>query len=218
MSAKSLTANQCNHITPAADRCRMLVASDEGSFCIHHLAKSAVSQPGENPSAELLNSTGDLASSVRSTPSSGNVPNCLPARRSTARTPCFRLPFPVASRHSHGMGSAEGTTATPEERARKTGSTNASRNMSVIAAESFLDMGRRVGFETHRRLISGAIARFHVGSRVVTAPVVVHPAVQLADPSGGALLDEVGKLRSVLIRWQHAFRDRESIRISLSLA
>jgi len=62
MSAKSLIANQCNHINARGRRCRMLIASDEDSFCTHHLAQSAVSQPGdESLAAELLNSTGDLA-------------------------------------------------------------------------------------------------------------------------------------------------------------
>jgi hypothetical protein len=39
MSAKSLAANQCNHINARGRRCRMLVASDEDSFCSHHLAQ-----------------------------------------------------------------------------------------------------------------------------------------------------------------------------------
>jgi hypothetical protein len=58
MSAKSLIANQCNHINARGRRCRMLIASDEDSFCTHHSAQSAVSQPGEDSlAAELLNST-----------------------------------------------------------------------------------------------------------------------------------------------------------------
>ncbi len=78
MSAKSLTANQCNHINARGRRCRMLVASDEGSFCIHHLAKSAVSQPGdESLAAELLNSTGDLATVGEVNALLGNVTKLL---------------------------------------------------------------------------------------------------------------------------------------------
>jgi hypothetical protein len=62
LSAKSLTANQCNHINARGRRCRMLIASDEESFCMHHLAQSAASQHSDQSrAAELLNSTGDLA-------------------------------------------------------------------------------------------------------------------------------------------------------------
>jgi len=62
MSAKSLTANQCNHINARGRRCRMLVVSEQDSFCVHHIAQSALSRPVEESlAAELLNSTGDLA-------------------------------------------------------------------------------------------------------------------------------------------------------------
>src|SRR5277367_258716 len=62
MSAKSLTANQCNHINARGRRCRMLVVSEQDSFCVHHIAQSALSRPVEESlAAELLNSAGDLA-------------------------------------------------------------------------------------------------------------------------------------------------------------
>jgi hypothetical protein len=81
MSAKSLTANQCNHINARGRRCRMLIASDTDSFCSHHLAPSAASQPdSEALVAELLNSTGDLASAGEVNAFLGNVVK-LRARR-----------------------------------------------------------------------------------------------------------------------------------------
>ena len=81
MSAKSLTANQCNHINARGRRCRMLIASDADSFCSHHLAQSAVSQPNEESlAAELLNSTGDLATVGEVNAFLGNVVK-LRARR-----------------------------------------------------------------------------------------------------------------------------------------
>lgn len=81
MSAKSLTANQCNHLNARGRRCRILIASDTDSFCSHHLAPSAVSQPDdEAPVAELLNSTGDLASVGEVNAFLGNVVK-LRARR-----------------------------------------------------------------------------------------------------------------------------------------
>jgi hypothetical protein len=81
MSAKPLTANQCNHINARGRRCRMLSASDEESFCSHHLTQSAVSHPdGEALVAELLNSTGDLASAGDVNAFLGNVVK-LRARR-----------------------------------------------------------------------------------------------------------------------------------------
>jgi hypothetical protein len=81
MSAKRLTTNQCTHINARSRRCRMLVASAEDSFCSHHLAQSAVSQPDpEALAAELLNSTGDLASAGDVKAFLGNVVK-LRARR-----------------------------------------------------------------------------------------------------------------------------------------
>ena len=78
MSAKSLIANQCNHINARGRRCRMLIASDEDSFCTHHSAQSAVSQPGEDSlAAELLNSTGDLATVSEVNALLGNVTKLL---------------------------------------------------------------------------------------------------------------------------------------------
>lgn len=81
MSAKSLTANQCNHINARGRRCRMLVASDTDSFCSHHLRQAAAPQPDDEALvAELLNSTGDLASAGEVNAFLGNVVK-LRARR-----------------------------------------------------------------------------------------------------------------------------------------
>jgi hypothetical protein len=53
---------QCQHISPRGQRCRMLRASDQDSFCAHHLRQAAASQSDPEALAdELLNSTGDLA-------------------------------------------------------------------------------------------------------------------------------------------------------------
>jgi|SRR5580692_12500374 hypothetical protein len=61
MLAKSPIVNQCNHINARGRRCRMLLASDEESFCMHHLAKSSIARlDDETIAGELLNSTGDL--------------------------------------------------------------------------------------------------------------------------------------------------------------
>jgi hypothetical protein len=53
----------CQHISPRGQLCRMLRASDQDSYCTHHLRQAAASQPDDAaPADELLNSTGDLAS------------------------------------------------------------------------------------------------------------------------------------------------------------
>jgi hypothetical protein len=53
---------QCQHISPRGQRCRMLRASDQDSFCAHHLRQAAAPQPDDEALAdEILNSTGDLA-------------------------------------------------------------------------------------------------------------------------------------------------------------
>jgi hypothetical protein len=78
MLAKSLIANQCNHVNARGRRCRMLIASEQESFCAHHLAQSAVSQPGDDSlAAELLNSTGDLATVGEVNALLGNVTKLL---------------------------------------------------------------------------------------------------------------------------------------------
>jgi hypothetical protein len=61
---KQLDPNQhCQHISPRGQRCRMLSASDQDSFCAHHLRQAARYQPDDAAlAAELLNSTGNLAS------------------------------------------------------------------------------------------------------------------------------------------------------------
>lgn len=61
MLAKSLAVNQCNHVNARGRRCRMLIASDEESFCIHHLAKSTIAPLDDEAVADaLLSSTGAL--------------------------------------------------------------------------------------------------------------------------------------------------------------
>jgi|HubBroStandDraft_6_1064221.scaffolds.fasta_scaffold444266_1 hypothetical protein len=62
MSKQPDPNQQCQHISPRGQRCRMLRVSDQDSLCAHHLRQVAASQPGdESLAAELLNSTGDLA-------------------------------------------------------------------------------------------------------------------------------------------------------------
>jgi hypothetical protein len=52
---------QCQHISPRGQRCRMLRASGQDSFCAHHLRHVAASQPDPEALAEeFLNATGDL--------------------------------------------------------------------------------------------------------------------------------------------------------------
>ena len=63
VSTKSLTTDQCNHINARGRRCRMLIAPDHDSLCLHHLREAAASQPDDAALAdELLNFTGHLAS------------------------------------------------------------------------------------------------------------------------------------------------------------
>jgi hypothetical protein len=53
---------QCQHISPRGQSCRMLRASDQDSFCAHHLRRATALQPDDEAlAAELLNSAGDLA-------------------------------------------------------------------------------------------------------------------------------------------------------------
>lgn len=61
MSKRLDPHEQCRHVSPRGQRCRMLRTSDQDSFCAHHLRQAAASQPGDEAHAdELLNSTGDL--------------------------------------------------------------------------------------------------------------------------------------------------------------
>lgn len=81
MSKQPDPDQQCQHISPRGQRCRMLRASDQDSFCAHHLRQAAASQPdSEAQVAELLNSTGDLASAGEVNAFLGNVVK-LRARR-----------------------------------------------------------------------------------------------------------------------------------------
>jgi hypothetical protein len=62
MSKQPDPNQQCQHISPRGQRCRMLRVSDQDSLCAHHLRQVAPSQPdSESLAAELLNSAGDLA-------------------------------------------------------------------------------------------------------------------------------------------------------------
>ncbi len=76
---------QCQHISPRSQRCRMLRVSDQESLCAHHLRQAAASQPHpEALAAELLNSTGDLATPGEVNALLGNVVKLL-ARRNIDR-------------------------------------------------------------------------------------------------------------------------------------
>lgn len=70
---------------PRGQRCRMLRASDQDSFCAHHLRQAAASQPDPEALAdELLNSTGDLATASEVNALLANVVKLL-ARRNIDR-------------------------------------------------------------------------------------------------------------------------------------
>ena len=58
----STLANQCSHVNARGRRCRMLIPSDEESFCVRHLARPAAPPPSDDAIASaLLDSTGALA-------------------------------------------------------------------------------------------------------------------------------------------------------------
>ena len=81
MSKQPDPNQQCQHISPRGQRCRMLRASDQDFFCAHHLRQVAASQPGdESLAAELLNSTGDLATVGEVNASLGNVTKLLASK------------------------------------------------------------------------------------------------------------------------------------------
>ena len=65
---------QCQHISPRSQRCRMLRAPDQDSFCAHHLRQAAATQPDSEALAdELLNFTGDLTTASEVNALLGNV-------------------------------------------------------------------------------------------------------------------------------------------------
>ena len=85
MSKQPDPHQQCQHISPHGQRCRMLRASDQDSLCAHHLRQAAAAQPHpEAFAAELLNSTGDLATAGEVNALLGNVVKLL-ARRNIDR-------------------------------------------------------------------------------------------------------------------------------------
>jgi len=66
MSAEPENPNQCRHLSPRGQRCRMLRASNDESLCSYHLRLTAASQPApEALAAELLESTGNLNTADR---------------------------------------------------------------------------------------------------------------------------------------------------------
>jgi hypothetical protein len=73
--SKQLDPNQqCQHISPRGQRCRMLRASDQDSYCAYHLRQAGGPQPDDDGLVtELLNSTGDLASAGAVNAFLGNV-------------------------------------------------------------------------------------------------------------------------------------------------
>ena len=69
---------QCQHISPRGQRCRMLRASDQDALCAHHLRQATAAQPHAKAfAAELLNSTGDLATAGEINALLGNVVKLL---------------------------------------------------------------------------------------------------------------------------------------------
>jgi hypothetical protein len=59
------TTNQCQHISPRGQHCRMLRVDDE-SLCPYHLRQTRANQPDpETLAAELLESTGNLNTADR---------------------------------------------------------------------------------------------------------------------------------------------------------
>jgi hypothetical protein len=76
---------QCQHISPRGQRCRMLRASDQDSLCAHHVRQAATAQHHPKAfAAELLQSTGDLATAGEVNALLGNVVKLL-ARRNIDR-------------------------------------------------------------------------------------------------------------------------------------
>ena len=85
MSVNHHTDQHCEHISPRGQRCRMLRTSGREPLCAHHLRQAAPSQlHPEALAAELLNSTGDLATPGEVNALLGNVVKLL-ARRNIDR-------------------------------------------------------------------------------------------------------------------------------------
>jgi len=64
-SSELVTTNQCQHISPRGQHCRMLRVDDE-SLCPFHLRQTRASQPDPGTlAAELLDSTGNLNTADR---------------------------------------------------------------------------------------------------------------------------------------------------------
>ena len=66
MSPEPENPNQCCHLSPRGQRCRMLRAPDDDSLCSYHRRLAVASQPDpEALAAELLDSTGNLNTADR---------------------------------------------------------------------------------------------------------------------------------------------------------
>jgi hypothetical protein len=80
-SSELAVSNQCQHISPRGQHCRMLRAVDE-SFCPYHLRQTLASQPDpEALAAELLESTGNLNTADRVNALLANVVKQLARQR-----------------------------------------------------------------------------------------------------------------------------------------
>ena len=65
MSHELISANQCQHVSPRGQHCRMLRA-DGQSFCAYHLQRAEAAEPDpEALAAELLDGTGNLNTADR---------------------------------------------------------------------------------------------------------------------------------------------------------
>src|SRR5271168_2954400 len=93
MSAEPENPNQCRHLSPRGQRCRMLRASDDESLCSYHLRLTAASQPApEALAAELLESTGNLNTADRVNPLRAH-PRKQPAHQRNRRRQALRNRF-----------------------------------------------------------------------------------------------------------------------------
>ncbi|HKV24797.1 MAG TPA: hypothetical protein VJN93_09430 [Candidatus Acidoferrum sp.] len=80
-SPSEISTNQCQHISPRGQHCRMLRVDDE-SLCPFHLRQAQAAQPDpEALAAELLDSTGNLNTADRVNALIGNVTKALARQR-----------------------------------------------------------------------------------------------------------------------------------------
>jgi hypothetical protein len=81
ISSELATSNQCQHLSPRGQHCRMLRVDDE-AFCPYHLRQTQASQHDpETLAAELLESTGNLNTADRVNALLANVVKQLARQR-----------------------------------------------------------------------------------------------------------------------------------------